>query len=145
MSEGIIGSVEADKKVKLDWRVNLFFTKNRLIIAKLLSGAEMMGSIMSDTASGAFGGGKEVMKKRREAYEEMSPEEIVSAHLENFALTYHEISRVEVKKPGLLGGTKIKVSTFDRTHEFTLREKKQLFDERVDFLRSILSDKVSVV
>ncbi len=124
MSEGIIGSVEADNKAKLDWRVNLFFTKNRLIIAKLLSGAEMMGSIMSDTASGAFGGGKEVMKKRREAYEKMAPDEIVSTHLEDFALTYYEISRVELKKPGLLGGTKIKVSTLDSTHEFALKERR---------------------
>jgi len=145
MSEEIIGRVEADKKAKLDWRVTLFFTINRLIVAKLLSGAEMMGSIMSDMTSGAFGGPKELMKERREAYEKMSPEEIVSANEENFALAYHEISRVEVKKPGLLGGTKIKVSTFDKAHEFTLKEKKQLFDERVDFLRSILSDKMSVV
>ncbi len=142
MSEEIIGRVEADKKAILDWRVNLFFTKNRLIVAKLPSGAELMRSAMFDVA---FGGPKKLMKERREAYEKMSPEEIVSADEENFALTYHEISRVEVKKPGLLGGAKIKVNTFDRTHEFTLKEKKQLFDERVDFLRSILSGKVSVV
>ena len=145
MSEEIISRVEAGKKAKLDWRVYLFFTKNRLIVAKLLSGAEMMGSITSDMASGGFGSPKKVMKKRREAYEKMSPEEIVSADEENLAITYNEISKVEVKKPGLLSGTKIKVSTLEKTHEFTLKEKKQLFDERVDFLRSILSDKVSVI
>ena len=145
MSEEIIGHVEADKKAKLDWKVSLFFTKDRLIVAKLLSGKEMMGSITSDMASGGFGSPKEAIKKRREAYEKMSPEEIVSADEENFAVPYHEISDVVVKKPGLLGGTKIKVCTFGKTHLFTLKEKKQLFDERVNFLRSILSDKISVV
>ena len=62
----------------------LFFTKNSLIVAKLLSGSEMMGSIVSDMASGAFGGGKAVMKKRREAYEKMSPEEIIRADEKKF-------------------------------------------------------------
>jgi len=145
MGEEILGRVEADKKAKLDWRVYLVFTKNRIIVAKLASGAEKMGSIFSDMASDTYGGPKKLMKERREAYEKMSPEEILSADKDNFAMPHNEISKIEVKKPGLLSGSKIKVSTSDKTHEFFLKEKKQFFEERVNSLRSVLSDKVSIV
>jgi len=49
-----------------------------------------------------------------------------------------------MKKPGIFGGGKIKLYTSSKTHEFRITEKKELFNECVNLVRSVLPDKLSV-
>ena len=49
-----------------------------------------------------------------------------------------------MKKPGTFRGAKIKIFTSNKTYEFTSKEKKDLFDERINLVRSVLPDKLSI-
>jgi len=141
MSEEILGRIEvADKWDNL---LNLVFTSNRIIIARLVSG---LGTALRGVTLGTLGWALTRREKgeKREEYGRLSTESILKADKKNFAIPYVGIIKIEMKKPGTFSGGKIKIFTSDKTHEFTFKEKKELFDERVNLVRSVLPDKLSL-
>lgn len=109
-----------------------------------------MAKIGGSGLGGLFGvGGVAVeayrQKKKKEELEQLSPESILTADKKNFAIPYSEITRVEMKKPGRFSGAKINFVTDKKTHKFVLRQKKELFDNSTNLVRSVLSDKLSII
>jgi len=144
MSDEILGRVEvADKE---DNPRNLVFTSKRIIVALLVSELVAAVPVLSLLE----------MRKRREEYGRLSAESILKADKGNFAIPYEEIVNVEMKRPSTFGkgkvmifSNKILLSSGEETKIpivllFTFKEKKNLFDERVNLVRSVLPDKLSV-
>ncbi len=115
----------------------LYFTSNRLIIAKIESkGARFDPTGVFDLVS-LFKRGKKVRDLGK-----LSPEGILGADSRNFAIPYVEVSKVELFKKML--GKKIRITTAtDEKHEFWLSKPKE-FEKCVDMLRPLLGDKLSI-
>jgi len=141
MSEEILGRIEV--AYKRDNLFNLVFTSKRIIVARL-----------SSALLGLF-----ETRKRQEEYGGTSAESILKADEMNFAIPYEEVVKVEMKRPSTFSRGKIKILAISKkfpdlpiakiiipvdVYEFTFKEEKNLFDERVNLVRSILPDKLSL-
>jgi len=139
MKEEILGRVEVEDK----WGnlLNVVFTSNRIIVARL---ATILPHLILPALFGGPGDWRKERRERREEYGRLSAESILKADEKNFEISYTEIVKVEMKKPGTFRGAKIKIFTSNKTYEFTSKEKKDLFDERINLVRSVLPDKLSI-
>lgn len=61
----------------------------------------------------------------------------------NFEIPYAEINKVEMKKPGLVVGSKLHFYTSSKDYLFYIKAKKA-FNSHVNLVSSVLSDKLSV-
>jgi hypothetical protein len=139
MSEQVLGKTEVmyikgtfsgyDKKI-------LFFTLKRLILAKL-------SEDWAPYVPGGFWVRRDQERKTREALWQSNviPEDILKRDTANFAISYSDIEKVEVKKPGMMSLGIVKVITKERTHEFGVR--KNTFDDLMRLVQSNLADKLS--
>lgn len=130
MNEEIVEMIEtADRKA-------LYFTSNRVIVAKL-------GGQALSMAFGVFGALAEsrMRAKKKEQLSKLSPESVLTADKKNFAIPYSEITKVEFFKKML--GRKIRIIAGAKKHEFGLSKPKEL-ESYVNSLRPILADKLVV-
>jgi hypothetical protein len=60
----------------------------------------------------------------------------------NFAIPYSDIEKVTVKKPGAISAAQAKIVTKEKIHQFGVR--KNLFEDFIGLMRSVLADKLTV-
>ena len=119
----------------------LFFTSNRVIIAKLAS----LGSILGMRL--AFGLVGEFLQRHKEAKKEeqlseFSPESILKADKKNLEIPYTEITQVELFKKWLVG--KLLRITVGKTKRVFIVDKPKKLQDCANALRPILGDKMIV-
>jgi hypothetical protein len=116
----------------------LVFTSSRLIIAKL-GGQPYLTLSQMLVASGKS---NEKMAK----LQQLSPDKILADDPQNVSIPYQDIVSVVMKRPGFLGsaGVLIQARGTSKWYEFRLALKKQEFQGHVDFVQSILKEKVII-
>lgn len=120
---------------KTEW-FELVFTPSRMIIAKT-GGRPYMG--VSEVAS-EFG---RVNQKIGEL-KMLNADQVLADNPENVSILYQNIAAVEMDRPSLLGQGKIRFRTPEKYHEFRLPQSKRDFPGHIDFMRSVLKEKVNV-
>jgi len=115
----------------------LVFTPNRMIIAKTGGQPYLTLSQMLQAAAES--------KKKEAELQGLSPEGILADNPENIPIAYSDILSIEMKRPGLFGGGRMKIQVREtkKQYEFRLPEKRD-FQGHADFLRSILKERVVV-
>jgi hypothetical protein len=142
MSEKILGKTEI---VYIKGRFSgydrsmLFFTSNRLIVAKF-------SEDWSHYAPGSpvtFWVSRDREKKKKEDLEQSAllPEHVLKKDAENFAILYSDVEKVEVKRPGLVSPGIAKVNVNGKTYQFDV--KKNVFDDFMKLTQSVLANKLS--
>lgn len=113
-----------------------FFTSKRLILAKL-------SEDWAPYVPGGFWVRRDQERKTREALGQSNilPEDILKKDTANFAISYSDIEKVEVKKPGVMSLGIFKVITNEKTHELCVR--KNTFDDLMKLMQSNLASKLS--
>jgi hypothetical protein len=116
----------------------LVFTSNRLIIAK--TGGEPylgVGKMLAASAKAS---------KKVEELKKLSPGEILADNPENISMPYLDIVSVVMKRPGFLGQANVLIQArgASKWYEFRLALKKEEYQGHVDFVQSILKEKVIV-
>jgi len=116
----------------------LVFTSSRLIIAKT-GGEPYLGVSQMLVALGKA-------NKKLEELKKLSPGEILADNPENVSIPYQDIVTVVMKRPGFLGqaGVLIQVKGIKKWYEFRLALKKPEFQGHLDFVQSILKEKVII-
>lgn len=130
MNEEILVVIDTTEKKAL------YFTSNRVIVAKLagsaLSWAFGMGGAFAEQRMAA---------KKKEQLSKLSPESILTADKKNFAIPYTEVTQVELLKKRF--GRKIRIVAGTAKHEFWLGKPKEL-ENYVNTLRPVLEDKLVI-
>lgn len=130
MNEEILVVIDTTEKKAL------YFTSNRVIVAKLagsaLSWAFGMGGAIAEARMAA---------KKKEQLSKLSPESILTADKKNFAIPYTEVTQVELLKKRF--GRKIRIVAGTAKHEFWLGKPKEL-ENYVNTLRPVLEDKLVI-
>ena len=116
----------------------LVFTQNRLIIAYTGGQPYMKVGEMLRAA--------EQSNKKAATLQQLTPEQILADDTLNKAVPYSDITNIEMNPPGLLGLARVKIQTTqaNKRQEFRLALKKQVFQSHIDFVRSVLKEKVTV-
>ena len=116
----------------------LVFTPKRLIIAKTGGQPYLKFGEMLRAA--------EESKEKTAELQQLTPEQILADNPENVPIAYLDVTSVEMNRPGILGlgRIKIQVAGTNKRHEFRLALKKPQFQSHIDFLTSILKEKVIV-
>jgi hypothetical protein len=116
----------------------LIFTPNRMIIAKTGGQPYLKFGEMLKAA--------EESKKKTAELQQLTPEQILADNPENVSITHSNITSIEMNRPGILGLGKIKIQIAgtNKRYEFRLALKKPEFQSHIDFLTSILKEKVIV-
>ena len=116
----------------------LVFTSSRLIIAKT-GGQPYLGVGQMLAASTKA-------SKKVEELKNLSPAEILAENPENVSLPYTEIETVVMKRPGFMGTANVLVAVrgVKKWYEFRLALKKQEFQGHIDFVQSVLKDRVLI-
>jgi hypothetical protein len=140
LSEEILGNREV-AYIRSAWsgyeKDILFFTSKRLIVAKISSSwSRYVGGAIPLLLE------RHQQKQKKEKAGEISPEEVLAMDKKNFAVPYSEIDRVMVKKPGAISAGQVKIVTKEKTHQFGVR--KNLFEDFMGLMRSVLADKLTV-
>lgn len=115
----------------------LVFTSNRVIIAKTGGQPFLTLSQMLQALSES--------KKKEAELQSLFPAKILSNNPENLSIAYSDIISIEMKRPGFVGGGRMKIKTIGvkKQYEFRLPEKRK-FQNHVDFLLSVLKEKLIV-
>lgn len=141
MNEEILGLIKCEALGKY---YDLYFTSNRMIAAKTASPIGWF--IAFGAIGGAIGAGiaKLTAKERSEQLKNLSAESIFNADKKNFEIPYAEITKVEMKKAGVISDAKISIFTHAEKHVFLIWKKKE-FDAHESLVRSALPDKLSIL
>ena len=120
--------------------MGLFFTSNRLIIART-------GSTAARIASYGFGWGGQAVgeaaeDKKLKELSKVSPESILTDNKNNFAIPYSDIIQVEMFKK-MLSGRQIRINMGTKKQQFRLSNPRK-YKEYADILKSVLGDKLVV-
>ena len=115
----------------------LVFTSNRMIIAKTGGRPYLTLSQMLRAAAES--------NKKVAALQGLSPEGVLADNPENIPLAYSDVLSIEMWRPGFTGGGRMKIQMkgVKKQHEFRLPEKRE-FQGHVDFLRSVLEERIVV-
>jgi len=115
----------------------LVFTPNRMIIAKTGGQPYLTLSQMLQAAAES--------KKKLVELQGLSPEGILADNPENIPIAYSDILSIEMKRPGLFGGGRMKIQMREtkKKYEFRLPQKSE-FQGHADFLHSVLKERVIV-
>ncbi|MFQ6070441.1 MAG: hypothetical protein ACE5LC_07935 [Candidatus Aminicenantales bacterium] len=120
----------------------LFFTSRRVIASKtggtFLKNLGLLGGIPAIGLVEAIGD-----KKKAEELSKLSPKEILEADEANFDIPYLEISRVEVKKPGMFNPVgSIIVHTPTKKYQFNNQsDPREFFDRYIELIKTVMPDK----
>jgi hypothetical protein len=85
----------------------------------------------------------EQSKKKTAELQQLTPIQILADNPENLSIAYSDITAVEMNRPGIMGIGRIKIQTPQKRHEFRLAQKRE-FPSHIDFMRSVLKEKVTV-
>jgi hypothetical protein len=116
----------------------LVFTSHRLIVVKPVGHMELATALF-----GVVGTAIEYSRIQDKIGNFETPENILKADKENFAISYSDISRIELTKPGITSPTHILIITDKKTYMFVTLLKR-LFDEPMNLIRSVIGNKLSV-
>ena len=138
---GIIGHTESRGKGRFMRKYALVFSSDCVVAVKI-------GGILGTTLGYYFGTVGLTLYDRRlskkaDELRDVSLDEVLRADKDNFMIPYQDITKVEMKKGGILSPTKITFFTKDRKYTFNLLKRK-IFDDCVELIKSILPDKVVV-
>ena len=139
---GIIGHTEGRGKGRIMRKYALVFSPESLIAAKL-------GGVLGTTIGHSFGiTGLSIynrtMSKKAGKLKDISTDEILKADNDNFMIPCRDITKVEMKKGGMLSPTKFTFLTAGNKFTFNLLDKNK-FEDCVELIKSILPDKAEVV
>lgn len=143
--EEILGLIERLNPWGSSKEWNLFFTSSRVIVARVGGGLERsIGGVISHAIS------EHRSAKKSTILKELSPEEILRNHEDNFAILYSDIKLVKTKKPGRFRPvTKLEIITAQKKHKFSMfpvveTDAKAWWDKCVHVLRSALGNKLII-
>lgn len=147
MGEEIRGNIGVS--IDTGWFGCLFFTSDRLIVARTeekrySSGrTELLLTIIARQRDRKV---LEEGEERERMYMTTQPDNILAADKKNFAMSYSDIVKVEMKKPGRVRSGKITITTTTREkpYKYPLREGREVFDKHVNLVRSLLPNRLSV-
>lgn len=151
--EEILGLIERVNPWGIHKEWNLFFTSSRVIVARVGGG---LGRAIFGVIGAAVS--EHRAAERSEKLKGLSPEEILRAHEDNFAIPYSDIMAVKVKKPGsfkpvqfLPKLSKLEIITTLKNYKFVLfprardeKTAKVWWDNCLGLLRSVLGSKLTV-
>jgi hypothetical protein len=115
----------------------LFFTSNRVVVARLVGTATSWG--LAAALGGIFGtiAESKMRDKKLNELRKLSPESILTDNKKNFAIPYTEITEVEL-------GKKLKITAGGwHVHKFGLLKSKER-ESYANTLRPVLGDKLVV-
>lgn len=116
----------------------LYFTSNRVIVAKLAGSALStffgLGGMLAEQRMAA---------KKKEQISKLSPESILTADKKNFAIPYTEVTQVELLKKRRFRVPMVRVVAGAKKHQFVLGKPKEL-ENYANILRPILEEKLVV-
>jgi len=116
----------------------LVFTPSRLLIAKTGGQPYLgLGQMLAASAKAS---------EKVAELQQLSPDKILADNPQNVSIPYQDIVSVVMKRPGFLGsaGVLIQARGTSKWYEFRLALKKQEFQGHVDFVQSILKEKIIV-
>jgi hypothetical protein len=124
-------------------RLRLGFTTNRIIVDRIgkrgsgaVIGTSLLGRI-GEAVEDLFKGSRESLRKKK--IEEMSPDQVLRAHKDNFAISYKDVVNVSLEKTVTLN--KITILTVTDKFEFTCTSR---FAVIVETFKQRLADKSTV-
>jgi len=124
-------------------RLRLLFTNTRLIVDH--AGKRGAGAVAGTSILGRLSGALEDLFKsggesaRRRGIRNMSPDQVLRSHRDNFAIKYSEVVGVTVAQTLTVHG--ITILTRDDKFEFTTQAR---FNDVVELFTKTLSEKLSV-
>ena len=139
---GMIGNTEGRGKGRFMGKYALVFSSESVVAAKI-------GGVLGATLGYYFGTTglaiyNRSLSKRADELKDISIDEILKADKDNFMIPYRDITKVEMKKGGMLSPTRVTFLTKDKKYTFNLLKRKT-FNDCVDLIKSILPDKVAVI
>ena len=126
--------------------ISLFFTTNRVIVAKILGSGTNVGSYFAGGVIGGALAAKHSQNKTAE-FKALSPEIILSKDKKNYAVPYSEIIQIKMKKPGTFSGGHVEIKATNGEQKFKLTNKGAFEVNKYDFsfvpnLPSTVRDKI---
>jgi len=143
-SELLVGELRVNTRLMLgSERLRLLFTNTRLIVDH--AGKRGAGAVAGTSILGRLSGALEDLFKsggesaRRRGIRNMSPDQVLRSHRDNFAIKYSEVVGVTVAQTLTVHG--ITILTRDDKFEFTTQAR---FNDVVELFTKTLSEKLSV-
>jgi hypothetical protein len=124
-------------------RLRLLFTSRRILVDRV--GKRGSGAVLGTSLLGKIGGALEdLFKSGRESagkrkVEEMTPDQVLQAHKDNFAIGYDEVVSVTVEQTEML--PRITILTGTDKFEFSCRSR---FAHIVETFKGKLGDRLTV-
>ena len=124
-------------------RLRLLFTSNRIVVDRV--GKRGSGAVLGTSLLGKIGGALEdLFKSGRESVakksvEEMTPDQVLRVHKDNFAIDYSDVVSVKVEQTEMLA--KITILTTTDKFEFSCRSR---FAQIVEIFGGKLGDRLTV-
>jgi hypothetical protein len=117
----------------------LYFTSDKVVVVRTATGFQM-GWGAGDAVTGWY---KAI--KQEERMVDLSVEELLSADINNFVLSYDKIEKVELKKFGK--GAFLKIYSQDKKYHWNLHRLSGSYnvEDFITFLQSIFGDKFEKV
>ncbi len=147
MNEKVLGNI----RVSFDtgWFGCMFFTSDRLIVARTEEkrySPEHTGPLMEFIARRRDRKVLEEGETRERTYMTSHPDNILMAGKKNIAISYSDIVKVEMKEPGRVWAGKITITTKTRKkpYKYMLREGREVFDQHVSLVRSLMSSRLTI-
>ena len=144
VSEVLVGELRVNTRLMLgSERLRLLFTDTRLIVDH--AGKRGAGAVAGTSILGRLSGALEDLFKsggesaRRRGIRNMSPDQVLRSHRDNFAIKYSEVVGVTVAQTLTVHG--ITILTRDDKFEFTTQAR---FNDVVELFTKTLSEKLSV-
>lgn len=139
---GIIGHTEGRGKGRFMGKYALVFSSESVVAAKI-------GGVLGTTFGYYFGTAglaiyNRSLSKRADELKDISVDKVLNADRHNFRIPYQDITKIEMKKGGMLSPTRVTFLTKDKKYTFNLL-KKNTFNDCIDLIKSILPDKVAVL
>ena len=140
----LVGELRVNTRLMLgSERLRLLFTNTRLIADH--AGKRGAGAVAGTSILGRFSGALEDLFKsggesaRRRGIRNMSPDQVLRSHRDNFAINYSEVVSVNVVQTLTVHG--ITILTRDDKFEFSTRAR---FNEVAELFTKTLSEKLSL-
>jgi hypothetical protein len=108
----------------------LYFTSDKVIVVRTATGAQW------DYGGSGMVRGWYKAKEQEESMDDLSVEELLSTDINNFAIAYDKIEKVELKKFGK--GALINVTTNGKKYHWTVRGIPGIKNPRIEDLEKIL-------
>ena len=148
---GIIGNLEGKGKGRVMRTFALVFTPNELVVVKLGGTMSLFKKLAVEAISDSYGIStisdvyNQVISKKSDELKKANIQDILEADKLNYAISYSDIEKIEVKKMGILsprGRMIITINTRNKNYWFRITEH-QLFNDYVNLARKALPNKAT--